>query len=322
MTGAKKRLALLVRGRGRLARRSSPPPTKRAPRTSTKRSSEEVARTLDRPPQPIAREVKGLAGCSADASRVYLASEEALIGEGGGEQRRRRSRPGSPTSTSTSAERRKGGRFAFVATLASRRRRAAHDPTRPAPQCASAPPASPPTARHLAFMSAALADAAMTTPTRAAGEADTEVYLYDAAARAACSAPPATRPGRGRGRLRHRTTARQAHTGPPPGSRSGRTPSTPRGCSPTTAGACSSTPPTRSPARHQRRRRRLPVGGGGRGRLHRQPGRLLRPQTAAASSLISSGQSGRRLRIPSTPTPAGEDVFFTTLSSLCPTTPA
>ena len=139
---------------------------------------------------PIAHEVKGLAGCSEDATHLYLVSEEALTGEAEGEANSEgdSAREGKPNLYLYDSGRPEGERFAFVATVAGADVKGKSYLIRPEVRFRTSRVA--PDGEALAFMSAAgpASEAAEGVPAptgydntdASSGEADAEVYLYDA----------------------------------------------------------------------------------------------------------------------------------------------
>ena len=153
--------------------------------TSTDTSSASEAATL------IAEETEGVMGASEDLSRLYFVSKKNLAPAGA-------RRPGQPNLYLDEE-----GAKAFVGTLAgediSRRAETAASrapsPRSPAPHRPRQPRRAP-----LTFVSAAPLTG-YDNRDAASGKADREVYLYHASAEGRagnCSAPPATRAGRGR----------------------------------------------------------------------------------------------------------------------------
>ena len=170
---------------------------------------------------PIAHEVKGLAGCSAEASHLYLVSEEALTGEAEGEANSEGdfAREGKPNLYLYDSGKPEGERFAFVATVAGAD--LGDKSYLVSPEVRFRTSRIAPDGEALAFMSAAgpASEAAEGIPAptgydntdASSGEADAEVYLYDARDRrlvcASCDPSGARPEGRLGTTLRDETVA-------------------------------------------------------------------------------------------------------------------
>ena len=182
--------------------------------------------------EPIAGQVSGappvsvVAGCSADASRVYFASREAIASAGANSEEDE-ALPGKPNLYlyEAPAEAGEEPRYAFVTTL-SETDVGGNRPYVTSPRVSIRTSRVSPDGGHLAFMSAAgpLSEeeegsrrrAATTTPTRPR-EKPTPRSTSTAPKAGGWCAPPATPPARApKGSSAPKTRARKASTGPPP----------------------------------------------------------------------------------------------------------